>query len=218
MVRRLGSAAALFLLLASTATVPAISAQKLVVPGGTAISVLVVNPISSSTAKVGDTFAIESQSDVVVDGWIAIAKGAPGQGTIMSVDRAGSHGHPGSLGIEMNWIYAADGEKIRLTSQNVSEEGESKAGESSTVTIISWATLGLAGLFAHNFVKGRDVTIDNTHPLKAYVDESVYVVAKTRSTDSDGGFAKAATGHSATPTSHTSPGPPRYREARGYRS
>lgn len=209
MVRRLGSTVALFALLAGTATGPAFSAQKLIVPGGTTVIVLVVNPISSSTAKVGDTFAIESQYDVVIDGWIAISKGAPGQGTIMSVDHAGSHGHPGSLGIEMNWIYAADGEKVRLTSQNLSEEGESKAGESSTVTIISWATLGLAGLFAHNFVKGRDVTVDNTHPLKAYVDDSVYIVAKTRSTDSDGGFAKAATGHSATATSHPSPGPPR---------
>ncbi len=209
MCTRLGYAAALFALLVSTASAPAISAQKIVVPGGTVVAVVVVNPISSSTAKAGDTFAIEAQSDVVIDGWIAIPKGAPGQGTIVSVDHAGSHGHPGSLGIEMNWIYAADGEKVRLTSQNVNEEGESKAGESSTVTIISWATLGLAGLFAHNFVKGRDVTVDNTHPLKAYVDDSVYIVAKNRSTDSDGGFAKAATGQSATTTSHPSPRPPR---------
>jgi hypothetical protein len=208
MVTRLGSAIALFALFVSTASAPALSAQKIVVPGGTAVAVVVVNPISSSTAKVGDTFAIEAQSDVVIDGWIAISKGAPGQGTIVSVDHAGSHGHPGSLGIEMNWIYAADGEKVRLTSQNVNEEGESKAGESSTVTIISWATLGLAGLFAHNFVKGRDVTVDNTHTLKAYVDDSVYIVAKTRSTDSDSGFAKAANPKPATPAAHSSPAPP----------
>jgi hypothetical protein len=178
------------------AAIPAAASngQKIVVPGGTPITVAVTNPISSSTAKVGDTFAVEAQSDVVVDGWIAIAKGAPGEGTITSVDHAGSHGHPGSLGIEMNWIYAADGEKIKLTSQNVSAEGESKAGVSSTVTIISWATLGLGGLFAHNFVKGKDVTLDSTHPLKAYVDESVYVVAKTRSGDADAGFAKSVQG------------------------
>jgi len=208
MVTRLGSAIALFALFVSTASAPALPAQKIVVPGGTAVAVVVVNPISSSTAKVADTFAIEAQSDVVVDGWIAISKGAPGQGTIVSVDHAGSHGHPGSLGIEMNWIYATDGEKVRLTSQNVNEEGESKAGESSTVTIISWATLGLAGLFAHNFVKGRDVTVDNTHPLKAYVDDSVYIVAKTRSSDSDGGFAKAANPKPAAPAAPSSPAPP----------
>jgi hypothetical protein len=209
MLRRFGSTAALLALFVPLTSLPAISGQKIVVPGGTAITVLVVNPISSSTAKVGDTFAIESQSDVVVDGWVAISKGAPGEGTIMSVDHAGSHGHPGSLGIEMNWIYAADGEKIRLTSQNVNEEGESKAGVSSTVTIISWATLGLAGLFAHNFVKGRDVTVDNTHPLKAYVDDSVYIVAHARGSDAGSGFAKSADGHSTAPVAHSSPAPPK---------
>ena len=208
MVIRVASGAAVFALIAGLASAPAVSSQKIVVPGGTTITVVVTNPISSSTAKVGDTFAIESQDDVTVDGWIAISKGAPGEGTIMSVDHAGSHGHPGSLGIEMNWIYAVDGEKIRLTSQNVNEEGESKAGVSSTVTIISWATLGLAGLFAHNFVKGRDVTVDNTHPLKAYVDDSVYIVAHTRASDTGAGFAKSVGGKSAAPAAHSSPSSP----------
>jgi hypothetical protein len=208
MVIRLGSGVAVFALIVALASTRAVSSQKIIVPGGTTVTVVVTNPISSSTAKVGDTFAIESQTDVVVDGWIAISKGAPGQGTIISVDHAGSHGHPGSLGIEMNWIFAVDGEKVRLTSQNVNEEGESKAGVSSTVTIISWATLGLAGLFAHNFVKGRDVTVDDTHPLKAYVDDSVYIVANTRSTDSGAGFAKSAGGASAAPVAHSSPANP----------
>src|ERR1700693_4743805 len=144
MFKRLAFVAALLSLAVSMAPLRAFSDQKVIVPGGTVVTVLVVNPISSSTAKVGDTFAIQAQTDVVADGWIAVAKDAPGQGTITSVDHSGSHGHPGSLGIEMNWIYAADGEKVRLTSQNINEEGESKAGVSSTVTIISWATLGLA--------------------------------------------------------------------------
>jgi len=196
---------------ASLATTPPLPAgQKIIVPGGTAITVVVTNPISSSTAKVGDTFSIEAQSEVDVDGWMVVSKGAPGQGTITSVDHAGSHGHPGSLGIEMNWIYAVDGEKVRLTSQNVNAEGESKAGVSSTVTIISWATLGLVGLFAHNFVKGRDVTLDDTHPLKAYVDDSVYVVANTRGSDTGAGFAKTVGGENAVPVEQSSPShPPR---------
>ena len=107
----------------------------------------------------------------------------------------------------MNRIYAVDGEKIRLTSQNVNEGGESKAGESSTVTIISWATLGLAGLFANNFVKGKDVTVDSSHPLKAYVDDSVYIVAKNRSSAPGSGFAKSADGQSSRPLASPSPEP-----------
>ena len=107
----------------------------------------------------------------------------------------------------MNWIYAADGEKVHLTSQKIDQQGESKAGVSSTVTIISWATLGLAGLFAHNFVKGRDVTLDASHPLKAYVDESVYVLASTRESGPQDGFAKSASGAASAPVAHSSPMP-----------
>jgi hypothetical protein len=192
MFRGFGSAVAFCALILPAVAAPALSKQRIIIPGGTAVTVVVASPISSSTAKVGDSIAIQVQSEVDVNGWIAISKGAPGKGTITSVDHAGSHGHPGCLGITMNWIYAVDGEKVRLTSQNVSEEGKSTAGVSNTVTIISWATLGLAGLFAHNFVKGHDVTLDATHPLNAYVDQSVYIVASTRHANASAGFAKPA--------------------------
>jgi hypothetical protein len=137
---------------------------------------------------------------VVIDGWVAIAKGAAGQGEILTVDRAGSHGHPGSLGVKMDWIYAVDGDKVKLTSQQKTEEGQGEGGKSSTVTILSYAFLGLPGLFAHNFVKGHDVTIDSTHPVAAYVDDSVYVVASAKS-DGAAGFAQpvAPAGGSAPP-------------------
>ena len=120
--------------------------------------------------------------DVVVNGWVAIAKGAAGQGEILTVDRAGSHGHPGSLGVQMDWIYAVDGHKVKLTSQQKTEEGQGEGGKSSTITLLSWVVLGWPGLFAHNFVKGHDITVDSTHPFKAYVDDSVYVVASAKST------------------------------------
>jgi hypothetical protein len=162
---------------------------RIVLPGGTTISIVVADKISSANANVGDTFAIRASEDVVVDGWVAIAKGAAGQGQILSVDRAGSHGHPGSLGVQMDWIYAVDGDKVKLTSQQKTEEGQGEGGKSSTITILSWAFLGLPGLFAHNFVKGHDITIDSTHPLNAYVDDSVYVVASAKS-DASPGFAQ----------------------------
>ncbi len=183
---------------------PAISGTRIVLAGGTPLTVAVDGKISSANANVGDTFGVRAAQDVVIGGWVAIAKGAIGQGEILSVDRAGSHGHPGSLGVQMDWIYAVDGEKVRLTSQRSTEQGQGEGGKSSTITILSWAFLGLPGLFAHNFVKGHDVEIDDTHPLTAYVDASVYVVASTRS-DAAGGFAApaAAAPAAATPAAAT---------------
>ena len=175
--------------------VPA-GASRLVLPGGTAVAVEVVDKVSSSNANIGDTFAVRAADAVVINGWVVVAKGAPGQGEVLSVDRAGSHGHPGSLGVQIDWIFAVDGNKIHLTSQRSTAEGQSKAGVSSTVTIVSWAFLGLPGLFAHNFVKGRDVELDSSHPLQAFIDSSVYVVA-TAHGDAGSGFAPTAPAQNA---------------------
>ncbi len=173
--------------------------MRIVVPGGTVIPIVVADNISSATANVGDTFAIQASADVVVNGWVVIAKGAPGQGEILSVDRAGSHGHPGSLGVQYDWIFAVDGDKVKLTNQRSTQEGQGEAGVASTMTILSYALLGPLGLFTHNFVKGHDVEVDSSIPLKAYVGESVYVVATTRE-DTGGGFAPAiAAGYAPSP-------------------
>lgn len=173
---------------ASPAAAAPAAGTSVTIPGGTAIKVTLVDKISSANANVGDTFAVHAADDVVVDGWVVIPKGAVGQGEVLSVDRAGSHGHPGSMGIQMDWIFAADGEKIHLTSQRKTQEGESKAGVSSTMTIVSWAFLGLPGLFAHNWVRGRDIEIDGTHPLDAFTADTVHVVATAKS-GAEAGFA-----------------------------
>lgn len=167
----------------------AIAGKPILLPGGTTVTVALTDKISSSTAKVGDTFGVRVSEDVIVDGYVVIAKDAGGQGEVMVVDRAGAHGHAGSLGVKIDWVYALDGDKVRLSSQNKTDQGENKAGASSTMTILSWALLGPVGLFAHNFVKGHDLEIDGGHPFKAFVDDSVHVTS-TKQVGTNGGFAQ----------------------------
>lgn len=164
-------------------TVPtATPVPTVTVPGGTAMTVNLVDKVSSHTANIGDTFAIVAAQDIVIDGWLVIAKGASGQGEVVSVERAGSNGHAGSIGLQMDWIFATDGEKVKLTSQKDTQEGQGKAGAASTVTVASYLFLGLPGLFAHNFVKGRDIDIDSTKAFPAYVEDTVHVAATQQAT------------------------------------
>ena len=163
-------------------------ARVIAVPGGTLVMVALTDKISSGTAKVGDTFGIKAVKDVVIDGYVVIAKESGGQGEVLAVEKAGSHGHAGSLGVQIDWIYAVSGEKVRLSSQRKTDEGENKSGVSSTMTILSWALLGPLGLFTHNFVKGHDFELDGTHPLQAYVDNTVHVTSMKQAGE-DAGFA-----------------------------
>ncbi len=171
----------------SSSPLPA-GAHVITVPGGTSVTVALTDKISSGTAKVGDTFGLKAAANVVIDGYIVIAKDAGGQGEVLAVERAGSHGHAGSLGVQINWVYAVSGEKVRLSSNRKTNEGENKSGVSSTMTILSWALLGPIGLFTHNWVKGHELEIDSTHPLQAYVDNTVHVVT-AKQADSESGFA-----------------------------
>ncbi|MGC8485101.1 MAG: hypothetical protein ACP5O6_05640 [Candidatus Baltobacteraceae bacterium] len=168
------------------------AAQRVTLPGGTSIAYRVVGDVSSATAKVGDTFAIRAVHDVTANGWIVIARGATGQGEVVSVDGAGPHGHAGSLKLRMDWIYGVDGNKIQLTDQDRTAHGQSEKGKSSTLTVVSAVFLGIPGLFAHNFVRGKDVTIDRNHTYHAFVDRSVLIGATQRRATASG-FAPAAT-------------------------
>lgn len=175
---------ALSLVAALVAALPvsALAGTRVAVPGGTAVPIRMVDTIDSGNANVGDTFEFKADDNVVVNGYVVIARGAEGRGSVVSVDRAGGHGHQGNLGVKFDYVYAVDGEKIRLDSVKKNKSGESNSGASSTATIASTLLLGPVGLFAHNWVKGKNVTLDSSKTFSTFVQDTVHVVATQRAT------------------------------------
>ena len=162
-------------------TQAAVAGPLVVVPGGTILRVKPLDRISSADAHVGDTFEIETVDAVSVNGWVVIPQRAHGMAEVANVEPAGKHGVPGKLAVKYDWIYSADGGKIRLGAIRTNQTGESAKGSASTSTIVSTVLFGPIGLFAHNFVKGRNVTLDGSQTLEAVVENSVHVHAKERS-------------------------------------
>jgi hypothetical protein len=149
-----------------------------------------VEPESSATAKEGDQIAIRVVKEVDVGGWLVIPADSPGHATVATVEQAGSNGHGGQLGITIDWVYGQDGGKIRLSATNHASENGQQTGAASTATILSYVLLGPLGLFAHNFVRGRNVTIDTKQIFSVFVDRDVHVVTTTEATNPNAGFAK----------------------------
>ncbi len=188
-MRRPLSAALAVTLIMAALPLSALAARRVAIPGGTPVTISIVDKLDSGTANVGDTFEFKANENVVVGGWVVAARGAAGRGEVTSVDRAGSHGHSGNLGLKFDYIYAVDGEKIGLSTVGKKDTGKGNKGASSTATIASTLLLGPVGLFAHNFVRGKNVTIDSTRTFSAFVDHTVHVVATRRATATDNGFA-----------------------------
>jgi hypothetical protein len=150
-----------------------------VLPGGTSVTVSLKEPLSSSTAQVGDQLAIVVREPVFINGYLFIARGANGRATVTSAQHAGGNGSGGELAMTIDWVYAVDGGKIKLSrTDHSSRENTDTKGASSTATIAGYLLLGPLGLFAHNFIRGKDVTISTDKKFTAFVDHDVRLVAQ----------------------------------------
>ena len=156
------------------------------VPGGTPLKVSLVEPISSNTAHAGDKIHFKAIGDVTVDGWIVIARDAVGEGSVLSAEGAGGNGHPGKIQLQFDWIYGADGLKIKLSDVAASANGDAAKGAASTAAIASYLVLGPLGLFAHNWVHGKDVTVKTDQKIAIYVAQTVHVTPKIKVSTTDG--------------------------------
>jgi hypothetical protein len=135
-------------------------------------------PVSSGSANENDQIALIVKRDVTVNGIIVIASGANGHATVTSVTRAGGNGSGGKIAMSVDWVYGVDGGKVALSQTNHASENGDNKGAASTATLLSWALLGPLGFFAHNFVRGHDVTIGTDKSFTVFVDHDVHVQAQ----------------------------------------
>jgi hypothetical protein len=162
----------------------------ILVPGGTIIEVALAEPLSSATAKEGDQIAIRVVKEVDVDGWLVVPANSPGHATVSTAENAGSNGHGGQLGVTIDWVYSQDGGKVALSATSHASDNGQQKGAANTATILSYVLLGPLGLFAHNFVHGRDVTVDTKHVFSVFVDRDVHVVSALKATSPTAGYDK----------------------------
>jgi hypothetical protein len=79
--------------------------------------------------------------------------------------------------MRVDWVYSSDGGMVQISTTNLASEGGDAKGAASTATLLSWVFLGPVGFFAHNFVRGREVTIRTDRIFTVFVDHAVHVRA-----------------------------------------
>ncbi len=172
--RALGAALVTFGLATSAAP-----AATVTLPGGSLVPIHLTATLSSSTAKAGETFLIAASSSVRAGGGVVIARGAAGKGQVVAASPAGKSGRQGTLSIKFMWITAADGTRVKLAGIDRSAAGQNKKGSANTANIVSTVVLGPVGLFAHNFVKGKEIVIDPSRTFNAYTGPPVSLMTKS---------------------------------------
>jgi hypothetical protein len=156
----------------ASSTLPAFAAN-VTVPAGTQVQVRVVHSISSGSATTDQRFAFEAAEPVIINNHVVIAKGALGSGRIINVSKAQGKS-AGKMTLAFTSIHAVDGGTVSLT-EDSRVRGNSEKGKASTATIAATIALGPIGLFAHNMVKGKDVTVTPSQTFPAWVKANASV-------------------------------------------
>lgn len=149
------------------------SAAQVNLPAGTQVQVQLTQQISSGTATAGQRFAFQAAAPVVIGNRVLIAKGALGTGSVVSVSKAQGKS-AGKLTLAFNRIHTVDGGTVWLT-QDSKMKGNSEKGKASTATVAATIAMGPIGLFAHNMVKGKDVSISPSQTFPAWVKSNTSV-------------------------------------------
>lgn len=147
----------------------AAAAGALVIPDGTELTVITTEEISSKTATEGDPLTFKIDEDVIVDGKVAIAKGALVKGEVSNAKKSGRLGKGGTLSIRILSTTTVDDQKVKLRASK-GKEGDDKTG-TTVALVVLFGPLGF-------LKKGKDAKIKEGTRIKAYTDEEKKVVVK----------------------------------------
>ncbi|HJP60539.1 MAG TPA: hypothetical protein VJ865_11080 [Gemmatimonadaceae bacterium] len=141
------------------------------IPDGTEFTAQTLSFLSSETANIGDEVQMEVDSDVIVDGAIAIAAGSPVRGTVANVTRASRMGRSGSISVHVESTRAVDEQRVPVRATKGRTEGD-KAG----------STIALAVVVSPLFLlrRGNDVAYQPGTKIPVYIDGKLNVQAWRR--------------------------------------
>ena len=128
------------------------SAQFLVLLDSTPVRMKLGRTLSSADAQVGDEVDLEVSEDVLVDGFLVIAKGANAIGVINEAEPKKALGRGGKLGVLVRSVRLANNQEAVLRSG-----GEAKGSSSTAGMVIP-------------VMHGKDITFPKGTEITAYVN------------------------------------------------
>jgi hypothetical protein len=102
-----------------------IAKEPVVIPRGQALTVRLLESISSRTARPGQSFEVQLAAPVVVDGKTILPKSTPLRGTVVSARASGRLHDPGYLRLTLDSIKTPEGNWVDIKTTSVQAEGKS---------------------------------------------------------------------------------------------
>lgn len=134
-------------------------APTLLVPAQTTVSLELLQPISTNTAKTGDRFELRVSRPLLVSGQVAIPAGSPALGEVIHAQKGGLFGKPGELLLTVRYVEV-HGQKIPMRLF--------RPAQGTDRTNAAMATALAVGIFAA-FIRGEQIELPAGMPVSASV-------------------------------------------------
>ena len=159
---------------------PSASASAIVLLDNTPIHMKIGKTVSSADARVGDEVHFEVSEDLVVGGYVLVAKGASADGVVNEAEPRRALGRSGKLSVIIRSVRLTDNETVGLRSDTERRRSSSTAGVVIPV------------------MRGKDITFPQGMEFTAYVNGDTRLKRESFRTVENAASA-AATSASANP-------------------
>ena len=129
------------------------------IPVDTLVKIKLVTPLNTETSKVGDKVKFQASEDVIYNGQLIIAAGAPGEGVVTKVKSARNFGRNGEIDVDFQQIQAFDGTYIQTTLGDKAKKEIENLAMAAGASIAGIALLGPIGIVGGIFVNGKDIDL-----------------------------------------------------------
>jgi hypothetical protein len=157
----------------SAAGEPEIPADKIRLPNGTPIRVMLVESISSKTVKAGDSVKFQVLGAVKVDNLVVIADKAPVSATVSEAHAAGMAWHAGGLAMRMDFVTLVNQQKHGVQALTTAKGLPTEAAYNWTMGIIQSQGLLLLALPFAPLQHGKQAVIPKGSVFSVMLDGEV---------------------------------------------
>ena len=134
--------------------------QPASIPETTVFKVTIDTPLTSKTAKVGDTFTFTVAEDILSGNLLVVPEGTKGSGTVTEVKKGRSFGRSGSLDVTFHNIETIGNIFFDATQGPEAKERAKTEVAAAGASVAGIALLGPIGAVGGFFIKGKDVQYD----------------------------------------------------------
>ena len=151
------------------------------VPVDTLIKIKLVTPLNTDVSKVGDKVKFQAAEDVIYNGKLIIAAGAPGEGVVTKVKSARNFGRNGEIDVNFQQIQAFDGTMLETTLGEKAKKEIENLAIAAGASLAGIALLGPVGIVGGIFVNGKDIDlpVGTESYIQTKVNTNIYAIQTT---------------------------------------